>query len=138
YRIRFPIETDWDYLGDLTNFSTSNSAVVNHRPLIFIYCTSNNFIDDEVVYDVSCVSVYPNPFSHTLTISFSTPHGYLQNRRLEIYNVQGQLIRKLDIGNENEIKWDGRDRYGNFVCNGLYLIRIERKDVNFIKKVLKL
>ena len=147
YRIRFPIETDWDYLGDLTNFLTSFNDP-EHDPLIVLYFKYDNSIDDEVVYDAPCISVYPNPFSHSLTISFSIPYGYLENRKIEIYNVQGQLIRELDIGNENEIKWDGRDRYGNVVCNGLYLIKIsarggssfggESKDVNFIKRVLKL
>jgi len=107
-------------------------------PLIVFYFTSYNSIEDEIFPEAPSVSFYPNPFAHSLTISFSTPYGYLENIKIEIYNVKGRLIMKLDISTENETQWDGRDRYGNVVCNGLYLIRIESKDVNVIKKVLKL
>jgi len=137
YRIRFPIETDWDYLVDWLYF-LARSADPETAPLIVIYFTSYNSIEDEIFPEAPSVSFYPNPFAHSLTISFSTPYGYLENIKIEIYNVKGRLIMKLDISTENETQWDGRDRYGNVVCNGLYLIRIESKDVNVIKKVLKL
>ncbi|MDP8313511.1 MAG: hypothetical protein RAP70_00350 [Candidatus Celaenobacter antarcticus] len=38
----------------------------------------------------------------------------------------------------NEVIWDGKDEAGHDMSNGIYLIRIESKDVNVIRKVMKI
>jgi len=92
---------------------------------------------------------YPNPFNPALQratkIRFNLHNS--ANVEINVYNIKGQLVRCIynDYAEFNDSKpepkvayWDGRDRYGNIVSNGVYLIRIESKDVNFIKRVLKL
>lgn len=142
YRIRFPIETDWDYRYDQVNYLTSFNDP-EHDPLIVLYFSSNNFIDDEVVYDAPCVSVYPNPFINTMTISFTAQHQ--QARNFGIYNVKGQLVRTLEFSQKTSgsyfvfhAEWDGKDEMGNVMSNGIYLIMIENDEVNVIKKVMKI
>ncbi len=75
---------------------------------------------------------YPNPFSQTTNVVLS---NIKSPARLEIFDAQGRrvLSRKLIPGFNAtaEYRWDGRDQRGNFVANGLYLIKAhnERKTV---------
>ena len=83
---------------------------------------------------------YPNPFNHTTKISYSIPEA--SNVDLKIYNIKGELVRILiseDKGaGYHSMIWDGKDRNGNVVGNGFYLIQIENSKFNFVKKVIKL
>jgi len=67
---------------------------------------------------------YPNPFSATTTIKFSLKDN-VQSGYISIYNVKGQLIKKLNLcgrnSGENMINWNGRDLNNNRVGNGIYL-----------------
>ena len=146
YRIRFPIETDWDYLYDQVNFLTSFNDP-EHDPLIVIYFKSNSSIDDNTISNEDNILVYPNPFIGYTTIKFNSDisrKSCSTNNQIKIYNIKGKLVKCISAaqinwkGGENKVIWDGRDKNGNIVSNGVYLIRIESKDVNFIKRVLKL
>ena len=70
---------------------------------------------------------FPNPFN---------PETWMPYRlasdapvAIQIYNVQGQLLRELDLGEQNAgsymsrdsaAYWDGRDRVGQTVASGVY------------------
>ena len=137
YRIRFPIETDWDYRFDYLVFhATAENDLRN--PLIVLYFESNNSMEESCPSTYS-ISVYPNPFNNFTTISFTARQG--QVREVGVYNLKGQLLRTLgfsdsDLGFHTE--WDGKDESGHDMSNGIYLIRVESKDVNVIRKVMKI
>ncbi len=68
----------------------------------------------------------PNPLFSGTSIAFGVPSRALV--RLEIYNMQGQVVRvlvddELDLG-RYEQQWNGRDRAGRQVASGVYLIRL--------------
>ncbi len=145
YRIRFPIETDWDYLYDNLGFFTS-FQYPEHDPVIFLYFTSVVGIDNDFNSPISNnISVYPNPFSTSTTISFSLNYRDKESIELKIYNIKGQLVKKcevsLHVGKKcemNEVVWDGKDENNNVVSNGLYLIRIGNNKFNVVEKIVKL
>jgi hypothetical protein len=72
------------------------------------------------------VEVYPNPFSHSTTITFINPAD--QHVIVSVYNVNGELVEMLHEGNMMEgkqhIQWDGEDRSGQQVAQGMYIVRI--------------
>ena len=80
--------------------------------------------------------VYPNPFvqqrDEELYISFSNGEDAIVS--LYIYNLEGQLVRSLikDAiyldGEDQKIKWDGRDDNRRLAPSGLYLVVIKSKD----------
>ncbi len=84
---------------------------------------------------------YPNPFNPETTISFSVQEpGF---GVLNIYNLQGQLVRELvnrhmDAGRYSVV-WNGRDDRGDLLPSGVYLYMFEMngfkqtKKMNFIK-----
>ena len=136
YRIRFPIETDWDYLGDLTNFSTSNSAVVNHRPLIFIYCTSNASIGDNIIPEVFNISLYPNPVKSELICKFSMVKK--EEVEVSLFNIKGQkmknVLNRFVRAGDNILTIDMK-----CLNESIYLLKVDVKNSNsVIKKIVKI
>lgn len=85
---------------------------------------------------------YPNPFNPSTRIQFSLPQT--EKVRLEIYDIQGNLIRSLidyelyNPGNY-EAEWDGKDNFGKQVSSGIYFAKMhagkfaQTKKMNFIK-----
>jgi len=64
---------------------------------------------------------YPNPFNPTTTINFSLPK--LVNVRLEVYNVNGQLIctlmdARLDVGSHS-VTWNAEGH-----SSGIYFVKM--------------
>jgi hypothetical protein len=83
---------------------------------------------------ISNLMNYPNPFTTSTAFVFTITGSVIpQNIRIQILTVTGRVIREitkeelgtLHIGrNITEFKWDGTDRYGQKVGNGVYLYRV--------------
>ena len=94
---------------------------------------------------------FPNPFSTGTNLLFSL-NLPAEKGKIEIYNVSGILIRKLEIPRSrlssasaaapNSVYWDGRDMAGNRVANGTYIyvftINKSGKSVSRQGKIVKL
>lgn len=95
--------------------------------------------DEAIPPAESRMSVYPNPFYDNLRISIDSKTPELIET--SIYNVKGQLVRKLDIfyskAGENQITWDGKDTTGKDVVSGMYLINSKIGVKSVTKKCLK-
>ena len=143
YRICFPINTDYDDLDDLLLYGSGENTA-GYIPYIRFIFTVNNHIDEDYISFVNdLVSVYPNPFNNTTTISFHVRQGQVKN--VEVYNLKGQLVRTLGCNPPTDgsdlvfhTEWDGKDEAGHDMSNGIYLISVESKDVNVIRKVMKI
>jgi hypothetical protein len=71
--------------------------------------------------------VYPNPF----LLPSSTPltvDGLVERSNLRILTVDGTLVRELATPGGRVGYWDGRDRDGNNVASGVYLIVASSED----------
>jgi hypothetical protein len=80
---------------------------------------------------------YPNPFNPTTTIGFSIPSS--QHVTLEIYNVQGQIVRTLidEVrgAGEHSVEWDATSDGGDRVASGVYFYRLTTGDMVVAKKM---
>ncbi len=69
---------------------------------------------------------YPNPFNPMTQVSFAIEAD--GHAMINIYNVQGQLVRRLVDGNlaagTHQVTWDGRDQSGLQVGSGVYFARL--------------
>lgn len=76
---------------------------------------------------------YPNPFRNETRFTFQTNVPGAQVK-IKIYTVTGRLIQELEgvsvMGYNDEIQWDGRDRDGDEIANGVYLYKIIIRDGN--------
>jgi flagellar hook assembly protein FlgD len=66
---------------------------------------------------------YPNPFNPSTVISFQLPVN--SEVTLSIYNMNGQLVKKLVAGEmsagRHHLVWDATDDRGVRVASGVYL-----------------
>lgn len=66
----------------------------------------------------------PNPFRAGTTIPFQL--GGRANVQLEICDVTGRLVRRLDASGLQRLAWDGRDDAGTALPSGTYFMRLVR------------
>lgn len=82
---------------------------------------------------------YPNPFNPVTTISFDLPHQSEWN--MQVYNVNGKLVREISSSNEAgriDIEWDGTTNSGSKVASGVYFYRLTAGDFTDTKKMIML
>ena len=81
---------------------------------------------------------FPNPFNPETTIRFDVPGAV--DFRLVIYNLLGQEIRTLMAGRFESgrytVSWDAKDDLGRQVAAGMYLYRLEARDVVLTRKMV--
>jgi hypothetical protein len=84
------------------------------------------------------LTAFPNPFNQSVRLHLSLPVAGFAS--LEIYNVSGQKVRTLFVGQvtktNNEWVWDGKDERGRVVPSGLYFARLQGKAHFTSKKLL--
>ena len=83
---------------------------------------------------------YPNPFESFTWISYSiSDNAYVD---LNIYNLNGQLVKSLVKGNKTPgkytLRWDGSDNSGNIVSPGMYFYRLQTNGFDKAMKMFKL
>ncbi len=83
---------------------------------------------------------HPNPFTHSTTISYSIPSGN-SDATITIYTIRGELVREFRITNSGSgiggsIEWDGRNKGGKKVADGLYFYRLDAGNINSIQKMI--
>jgi len=74
---------------------------------------------------------YPNPFSSNTSFTFQTNHDGA-DVTIKIYTLSGRLIQELNglsaKGYNDQFNWNGRDRDGDLIANGVYIYKIILKD----------
>ena len=81
------------------------------------------------------ILAFPNPFKTNTTFSFQLPEDF-HNHLLNIYDPYGKLIKQFSNNGKNTQIWDGTDKKGNRVKNGMYFFNISY--VNFSSQFNKL
>jgi hypothetical protein len=70
----------------------------------------------------------PNPFAGAGTYFTFVNSTHLDSAVVKIYTVTGKLIKKVEARNMapgyNEVYWDGRDRDGDDIANGVYFYKV--------------
>ena len=86
---------------------------------------------------------YPNPFNPETWI----PYELATDTRVEItiYNTQGVVIRRLQLGQQSAgyytdrdraAYWDGRNAFGEQVASGLYFYQLETDEMSSLRKMV--
>lgn len=112
--------------------------------------TYNNSRTAETFFEVlpsdklSVVDVmnYPNPFAKTTAFTFKHNQSVPISASVKVYTLAGRLIQTIEHPVASEpfvsIPWDGRDRDGDVIANGVYLYKLHVRtlDGRFSSEVL--
>lgn len=147
-------------IGDLLMFDDSSYTVARCRvpmnlagPLDSVFvAVADNFLNRTLtriilkpltsrVLRVDDLFVYPNPVRGSAFFTFNLTQS--ATVRIRIYSLSGRLVRDLGeisagLG-YNQIFWDGKDRNGVLLCNGVHLFVLtaeNRSDLRNIQRVL--
>ncbi|HAL64625.1 MAG TPA: hypothetical protein DCP10_03525 [Bacteroidales bacterium] len=76
---------------------------------------------------IDIFNIYPNPSKANITISYSIKET--KHTSIKIYDLQGKLINTILEKNQApgkyQMMWNGTDKNGKEVNNGLYLVRLQ-------------
>jgi len=103
----------------------------------FSFSATDLGIDDESFADQN-IHVYPNPFRHSVNISFK--QNIHDNVSCRIFDLNGKLIKLLTDGRQilsgDMIQWDGSDDAGNACPQGIYFLSISAGQKSVTKKLI--
>ncbi len=105
-------------------FATSNGSSIK------LYEFLQTGVDDEPLVlnpaDFHLLDNYPNPFNGETLIRFSGAPVRGADSRVVVYNVLGQKVRELSLGDSPDgvVRWDGRNERGVDVASGMYFARL--------------
>ena len=127
------------YQSGKVSYQFSNLAEGRHTLVVKAWDIFNNASSAETYFEVhptSQLSIYnvvnfPNPFARSTTFTFQRASTDPIDVEVKIYTVAGRLIQALQVPSVADrfvqIPWDGRDRDGSELANGVYLYRVIAK-----------
>jgi photosystem II stability/assembly factor-like uncharacterized protein len=132
--------TTGDTLGNLTQtFATDvvRAGIATVAELAIPDSAAAGIVSEAVAF---AVSVHPNPFSSSTTISLTL--GTRTTTAVSIFNVEGKLLKRLLAGTAGpgryDAVWDGRDDRGSVVPPGIYFARVRTASGESSAKVILL
>jgi hypothetical protein len=149
-------------VAELTGFTSPGTAEIRWTPeltdgenIIQIFATdvTGNSSDTltlfvNVASQFKLLDVYniPNPFGRATHFTFNLAGPVLpEDVTIRIYTVAGRLIQEIQspaIVGFNKIYWDGRDRDGDEIGNGVYFYRVvvkhQEKQITATSKLVKM
>ena len=131
------------YQSNIDSFQTgsveyplSGLSQGTHRLKMRAWDTYNNSSVSQTVFDVvtsvglqlSNIYNYPNPFASSTIFTLQHNQLNIVDAEIKIYTVAGRLIQILERKNLSDsfiqIPWDGHDREGDALANGVYLYKV--------------
>lgn len=71
---------------------------------------------------------YPNPFNHTTHIAYYIPEPWTNPIQISVFDISGReiaiLVQKRFIRGSYEALWNGKNKHGKEVSNGIYIVRL--------------
>jgi hypothetical protein len=120
------------YKLELQIQDSSGNQVTMGNPLYFAV---------DSVWGIKNVFNYPNPFILETYFTFILT-DYADEVEIKIYTINGRLIQNLIVPPQSEnayyqVHWNGRDRDGDEVANGVYFYKVIAKSNGLVKEVLQ-
>ncbi len=139
--IRYPIDKLESGIHTLKLATFDNVNNPSERSVFFKIANEDGLVLMNVVN-------YPNPFRARSEYTRFTFEYQTQDNRdaeviIKIYTIAGRLIQTIEgvyvsgAGYNEEIEWDGRDRDGDHIANGIYLYKLILDDGTQRKAVIE-
>ena len=140
-------------IGDIIEISgQSPNPFIGVEPLRYTITTEDvkqsliqlpNLVVYEIPAETELLSNYPNPFNPETWIPYRLASE--ADVLLSIYDINGVLVRELDIGYQQAgyytdksrtAYWDGRNEWGESVASGVYFYQLRAGDYSQMRKMV--
>ena len=140
-------------VGDVLEISAdSPSPLIGVQPvrhIVTVDDVKNSIIqlEDLIAYEIPAETEllrnYPNPFNPETWIPYHLSED--ADVRLTIYDVNGEMVRDIDVGHQvaakydtrtKAIYWDGRNKFGEQVASGIYFYHLQAGDFSGTRKMV--
>jgi len=104
--------------------------------------TNEDITLPDVITESKLASIYPNPFSESITIDYEIADTELNSGKImiQVYDITGRVISNLVNKNMEpgrySVAWNGRHENGTPVSRGIYYIRFSAGKVNEVKRIM--
>lgn len=134
-----------DYSKGRVTFPFSNLSEGKHTLRVKAWDVANNSAEKTIEFNVvqskeveiENLVNYPNPFTTNTEFIFQhNQAGVPLDVKLEIFTVSGKLVKSIDdiVVNEGfvsrDLRWDGRDDYGDKIGKGVYVYKLKIRSNN--------
>jgi len=113
------------------------------EPSNIAYIDHTDLEDISMEIETKLKGIYPHPCAWKNSNQQAVIHysiGEHSQVKLEIYNMKGQLVRKLiDVDKSAgiyQVNWDGKNESGKDLTSGIYFYKMETGDYSEIKKLI--
>ncbi len=148
------IESGWAaQIGDIVEISgQSPNPFVGVEPLRYTVTAEDvkqsliqlpSLIAYEIPAETELLSNYPNPFNPETWMPYRLASD--TDVLLSIYDINGALVRELDLGHQQAgyytdrsraAYWDGRNEWGESVASGVYFYQLRAGDYSQMRKMV--
>jgi hypothetical protein len=122
----------------------------NYTLRVKAWDTYNNSSEADIAFSVSSeeglalinVMNYPNPFARSTTFTFQRNSIDPIDVEIKIYTIAGRLIQSIKtqsiVDRFVRIPWDGKDRDGDDLANGVYFYKliVQSRNANITKETI--
>ncbi|MDP2208886.1 MAG: type IX secretion system sortase PorU [Bacteroidota bacterium] len=124
------------YQEGVVEYKFGKLAAGSHKIKIRAWDIFNNASSGETIFDVlvgqgltiTDLFNYPNPFSENTLFTFHQNQIVPVDVEIKIYSIAGRLLESIKRSGITEnfirIEWNGRDRDGDKLANGIYLYKV--------------
>ncbi|MYF97711.1 T9SS type A sorting domain-containing protein, partial [Candidatus Poribacteria bacterium] len=126
-------EADWQYA-----YTILPDTVVDEGIAVL-----NLLFGDVLPTNTLLLENYPNPFNPETWIPYQLAKPSDVN--ITIYDIRGQVVRELQLGHQQAgyytsrsraAKWDGKNKFGERVANGVYFYQLRTDRVSPLRKMV--
>ena len=140
-------------IGDILEISAESSdPLIGVQPLWYTITVEDvkrsriqlpALVAYEIPTETELLANYPNPFNPETWIPYRLAQDAFVT--LTIYDVNGRIIRTLDVGHQiaavyesrsKAIHWDGKNRLGESVTSGIYFYALTAGDYSATRKMV--
>ncbi|MDI6802841.1 MAG: type IX secretion system sortase PorU [Bacteroidota bacterium] len=124
------------YQEGVVEYKFEKLAAGSHKIKIRAWDIFNNASSGETIFDVlvgqgltiTDLFNYPNPFSESTVFTFHQNQIVPVEVEIKIYSIAGRLLESIKRSGSTDnfirIDWNGRDRDGDKLANGIYLYKV--------------
>jgi len=99
--------------------------------------TAMHDVPSSIPQNFELMQNYPNPFSTETTIPYKLEKE--SNTSIKIYDILGQEVKSFQLLGQSaglhEMRWDGRDNFGQMVSAGIYFYQLISNNETQVKKM---